>query len=295
MATITERPASKAPGFAMLAIAALSGFAGLISFATSVTTETPAGALGAIVAWAFGVICLAGLVVLKPNEALVLVFFGRYVGTVRDAGFHWVNPLAKPQSSKISLRMHNFDSAKVKVNDRNGNPVEIAAVVVWRVIDSARATFDVEDYGEFVRVQSETAVRHLATSYPYDTDEPGALSLSGTVDEVSQTLQNELANRLAAAGVEVIEARLSHLAYSQEIAAVMLRRQQAAAVVAARALMVEGAVGMVDLALRRLERDQIVHLDEPAKAAMVANLLVVLTSEQAASPVLNAGTSAGIR
>jgi regulator of protease activity HflC (stomatin/prohibitin superfamily) len=292
MATVTERAATRASGFGMLGLGLLSGVAGLLILGVSATQENPWGVGLAIALWIATVIFLAGLVVIQPNEAIVLVFFGRYTGTVRTDGFHWVNPLAKPQSKKISLRMHNFDSAKVKVNDRNGNPVEIAAVVVWRVIDTARASFDVEDYEEFVRVQSETAVRHLATSYPYDTDQEGALSLSGTVDEVSQTLQTELADRLSAAGVEVIEARLSHLAYSQEIAAAMLRRQQAAAVVAARALMVEGAVGMVDLALRRLEDEGVVQLDEAAKANMVANLLVVLTSEQAASPVLNT-TSGG--
>lgn len=293
MPSVREREAVRLSGFAMLGLGVAFGLGGLAVFTVSVSKEAPVGIGVAILAWLVAVVCLAGLVVIRPNEAIVLVFFGRYSGTVRTAGFHWVNPLAKPQSSKISLRMHNFDSAKVKVNDRNGNPVEIAAVVVWRVIDSARATFDVEDYEEFVRVQSETAVRHLATSYPYDTDEPGMLSLSGAVDEVSQSLQTELADRLIAAGVEVIEARLSHLAYAQEIAAAMLRRQQAAAVVAARAQMVEGAVGMVDLALRRLEGDGIVSLDEPAKAAMVANLLVVLTSEQAAAPVLNTGTGPG--
>ncbi|MFP5224443.1 MAG: SPFH domain-containing protein [Actinomycetota bacterium] len=292
MATVTERAATRASGFGMLGLGIITGLLGLAVFGIAATQESPLGMGTAIILGIVALVCLAGLVVIQPNEAIVLVFFGRYTGTVRTDGFHWVNPLAKPQSSKISLRMHNFDSAKVKVNDRNGNPVEIAAVVVWRVIDTARATFDVEDYEEFVRVQSETAVRHLATSYPYDSDQPGALSLSGTVDEVSQTLQTELADRLAAAGVEVIEARLSHLAYSQEIAAAMLRRQQAAAVVAARAQMVDGAVGMVDLALRRLEEEGVVQLDEQAKANMVANLLVVLTSEQAAAPVLNT-TSGG--
>lgn len=291
MAAITERNAGRVSGFAMLGLALVGAVAGVGLFAVSAQTETPLIAVAGVLSWVAAVVCLSGLIVVQPNEAYVLVFFGRYAGTVRTDGFHWVNPLAKPQSSRISLRMHNFDSARVKVNDLNGSPVEIAAVVVWRVIDTAHASFDVQDYREFVRVQSETAVRHLATTYPYDSSEPGALSLSGTVDEVSQSLQTELAKRLASAGLEVIEARLSHLAYAPEIAAAMLRRQQAAAVVAARQLMVEGAVGMVDLALRRLTDEGIVQLDERAKATMVTNLLVVLTSEQAAAPVVNAGVS----
>jgi regulator of protease activity HflC (stomatin/prohibitin superfamily) len=182
----------------------------------------------------------------------------------------------------------NFDSARVKVNDLNGNPVEIAAVVVWRVTDTASAVFDVQNYHEYVRVQSETAVRHLATSYPYDSQEENGLSLSGTVDEVSGALQVELSERLKAAGVEVIEARLSHLAYAPEIAAVMLRRQQAAAVVAARQQMVAGAVGMVELALQELERGGTVQLDPTQKSRLVSNLLVVLTSEQSTTPIVNA-------
>lgn len=296
----SERPALRINGFLMLFVI-LPAIAVLILYALSnvITMESGFGGeefaepnegaiLLVIMGGIIGLISLFGFTVLQPNESQVLIFFGTYVGTIRTPGFHWVNPFAKPQSKRVSLRMHNFDSAKVKVNDRNGNPVEIAAVVVWRVIDTATAVFDVQNYNEFVRVQSETAVRHLATSYPYDTDVEGALSLSGTVDQVSQALQDELSDRLTQAGVQVIEARLSHLAYAPEIAAAMLRRQQAAAVVSARKQMVEGAVGMVDLALQRLSSDGIVELDPDRKAQLVSNLLVVLTSEQGASPIVNA-------
>jgi hypothetical protein len=296
-----ERPAFRINGFTMLfiilpAIAILAIYA-----ATNIVRQpidlvepgvSPDVSVGAIVlvivAGLFLLIALGGFTVLQPNEGQVLVFFGRYVGTVNAPGFHWVNPFAKPQSKRVSLRMNNFDSAKVKVNDKNGNPVEIAAVVVWRVIDTATAVFDVQNYHEYVRVQSETAVRHLATTYPYDSQDPETLSLSGTVDEVSAALQSELADRLRTAGVEVIEARLSHLAYAPEIAAVMLRRQQASAVVAARGQMVAGAVGMVELALKELDRGGMVQLDPLQKARLVSNLLVVLTSEQTATPIVSA-------
>jgi len=298
-----ERPAFRINGFLMLfiilpaiAILAIWAAANIVDTKTFTdgsvgfdSSEVSGGAIAiVIVAGLFLLIALGGFTVLQPNEAQVLVFFGRYVGTVRLPGFHWVNPFAKAQSKRVSLRMTNFDSAKVKVNDKNGNPVEIAAVVVWRVTDTATAVFDVQNYHEYVRVQSETAVRHLATSYPYDSQDPETLSLSGTVDEVSRALQSELADRLLTAGVEVIEARLSHLAYASEIAAVMLRRQQASAVVAARQQMVAGAVGMVELALDELDRGNKVHLDADQKARLVSNLLVVLTSEQSATPIVNA-------
>jgi regulator of protease activity HflC (stomatin/prohibitin superfamily) len=192
---------------------------------------------------------------------------------------------------KVSLRVRNFDTQKAKVNDRRGNPVEIAAVVVWKVVDTARAVFDVDDFEGFVAVQSETAVRHLATQYPYDSyEEHEAISLSGDVDAVSRTLQGELQERLGVAGVEVVETRLSHLSYAPEIANAMLRRQQATAIVAARQKMVEGAVGMVEMALQRLAEERVVELDEERKAAMISNLLVVLTGEQVAAPVLNVGS-----
>jgi len=232
--------------------------------------------------------CCAGFTVVNPNEARVVLLFGRYKGSLKEPGFWWVNPLTSRR--KVSLRIRNFESSKLKVNDHDGNPVEIAAVVVWRVIDSAEAIFNVDDYEQFVHVQSESAVRNLATSYPYDAHEPGQLSLRLSAGEISDRMKREIQDRLAKAGIEVIEARISHLAYAPEIANAMLRRQQASAVIAARQKIVEGAVGMVEMALESLSRKQVVVLDEERKAAMVSNLLVVLCSEQNAQPVVNAGT-----
>src|SRR5512143_29942 len=234
------------------------------------------------------VLALAGLFTVQPNQAVVLVFFGTYVGTVRDAGWWWTNPFNLKK--RISLRVRSLNGHTIKVNDRAGNPVEIAAVVVWKVRDTAQATFDVEDYEAFVSVQSETAVRHLASEYPYDAEDHDGLSLRGSTDKVSATLREELQERLRPAGVDVIEARLSHLAYAPEIAGAMLQRQQAAAIIAARQRIVEGAVGMVEMALDRLASNHVIDLDEERKAAMVSNLLVVLCGERAATPVLNAGT-----
>ncbi len=254
------------------------------------TVWTLVGIGGAVLIEAFAAFVALGLFVVQPNQARVLILFGRYIGTVRTDGWFWANPFTVGERRKVSLRIRNFDTQKVKVNDHRGNPVEIAAVVVWRVVDTARAIFDVDDFEEFVAVQSETAVRHLATLYPYDSYEEQALSLSGNVDEVSEALQAELHQRLGRAGVEVVETRLSHLSYAPEIAGAMLRRQQASAIVAARQKMVEGAVGMVDMALQMLAREHIVELDEERKAAMISNLLVVLTGEQAAQPIVNAGS-----
>ena len=234
------------------------------------------------------VLVLTGLFTVQPNQAVVLVFFGTYVGTVRDAGWWWTNPFNLKR--RISLRVRSLNGHTIKVNDRAGNPVEIAAVVVWKVRDSAQATFDVEDYEAFVAVQSETAVRHLASEYPYDAEDHDGLSLRGSTDKVSGTLREELQERLKQAGVDVIEARLSHLAYAPEIAGAMLQRQQAAAIIAARQRIVDGAVGMVEMALDRLKRNQVIELDDDRRAAMVSNLLVVLCGERAAAPVLNTGT-----
>lgn len=230
----------------------------------------------------------AGLFTVQPNQAVVLTLFGTYVGSVRDSGWWWTNPFNTKR--RISLRVRSLNGQAIKVNDHTGNPVEIAAVVVWKVRDTAMASFDVEDFESFVSVQSETAVRHLATEYPYDTEDPDAISLRGSTDRVSQFLRSELQARLQTAGVEVVEARLSHLAYAPEIAGAMLQRQQAAAIIAARQRIVEGAVGMVEMALERLARNKVIELDEERKAAMVSNLLVVLCGERAATPVLNAGT-----
>jgi len=233
-------------------------------------------------------ISLNGFFTVQPNQAEVIILLGQYVGSVHDAGWWWTNPIASKK--KLSLRVRSLNGDKLKVNDKDGNPVEIAAVVVWRVRDSAQAVFDVDTYEQFVAVQSETAVRHLASQFTYDAHDEETISLRGNMDQISEALRAELQVRLDKAGVEILESRLSHLAYGAEIASAMLRRQQAGAVVAARTRIVEGAVGMVEMALERLSQKNIVHLDEEKKAAMVSNLLVVLCGEQAASPVINAGT-----
>jgi regulator of protease activity HflC (stomatin/prohibitin superfamily) len=230
-----------------------------------------------------------GLFVVSPNEGKVIQFLGRYVGTAREAGFWWTNPLAFPRRH-VSLRVRNFESSKLKVNDHDGNPIEIAAIVVWRVTDTAEAVFQVDDYANYVKVQTEAAVRNLATTYAYDSHVDDKLSLRTSSDEITERLRTEVQDRLAKAGIEVIEARISHLAYAPEIAQAMLRRQQASAVVAARQRIVEGAVGMVEMALEELSKRSVVELDEERKAAMVSNLLVVLCSEQNTQPVVNTGT-----
>ncbi len=231
---------------------------------------------------------LFGFFTLQPNISAVLLLFGEYKGTTKDTGFRWANPFYTKK--KVSLRAHNLNGDRLKVNDKGGNPIEIAVVVVWRVRDTAEACFDVEDYVEYVNVQSESAVRHLATKYPYDSGENDELSLRGSIDEVSADLQQELSERLIKAGVLVDEARISHLAYAPEIAGAMLQRQQAQAIVDARRLIVDGAVGMVEMALAKLENHKTLNLDEERKAAMVSNLLVVLCGEKAAHPVVNAGS-----
>jgi len=231
---------------------------------------------------------LNGFFTVQPNQAEVLVLLGSYKGSVREPGWWWTNPIMSKK--RISLRVRSLNGEKTKVNDKDGNPVEIAAVIMWRVHDSAQATFDVDTYEQFVAVQSETAVRHLASQYPYDGHDDETVSLRGNMDLIAETLRQELTVRLDKAGVEVLESRLSHLAYGQEIAGAMLRRQQAGAIVAARRRIVDGAVGMVEMALERLAERNTVQLDEERKAAMVSNLLVVLCGEQAASPVINAGT-----
>jgi hypothetical protein len=244
---------------------------------------------------AFGVIALgvagslvaAGFIVIEPNGSKVLLLFGSYRGTVKESGFQWVNPFMTKRG--VSLRARTLNGEKLKVNDLAGNPVEIAAIIVWRVRDTFRASFDVENYAQYVAMQSETAVRHLASVYPYDAED-NATSLRRNVDEVSSSLTKELQERLQRAGIEVLETRLSHLAYAPEIAGAMLRRQQAAAIIAARQRIVEGAVGMVEMALDRLEQYGKLELDSERKAAMTSNLLVVLCSEHAAQPVLNTGT-----
>ena len=245
------------------------------------------GLLCIVTVIAIGVL-LAGVFVVNPNEGRVLQFFGRYVGTARDQGLRWANPLYTKR--RISLRVRNFETERSKVNDTDGNPIEMAAVVVWKVVDTAEATFEVDDYVNYVHVQSESAVRNLATRYPYDTEEEGQISLRGNTEEIAGQLQTEIQGRLHKAGVEVLEARITHLAYAPEIASAMLQRQQAGAIIAARSRIVEGAVSMVEMALESLSSRQIIELDEERKAAMVSNLLVVLCGDKATQPVVNTGT-----
>jgi regulator of protease activity HflC (stomatin/prohibitin superfamily) len=230
----------------------------------------------------------AGVFIVNPNEAKVLTLFGRYSGSVKTDGFHWANPLLTKR--RLSLRIRNFEGSQIKVNDRDGNPVEIAAVVVWRVVETAEASFEVDDYQHYVQVQSEAALRNLATQYPYDTHEDHEMSLRGNTLEVAEKLKVEVQERLAKAGVEVLEARFNHLAYAPEIASAMLQRQQAGAIIAARQRIVEGAVGMVESALDLLSERSIVELDNERKAAMVSNLLVVLCGDRSTQPIVNTGT-----
>ena len=242
---------------------------------------------GLLVAVTF-LVLVAGFFVVQLNQASVITLFGRYVGTERRNGFYWTNPFTTRK--KLSLRIRNFSSQQLKVNDAGGSPIEIAAVVVWRVVDTARANFDVENYEEFVHIQAETALRHLAFQYGYDDHQDHQFSLRGNPDEVAAALVTELGSRLEHAGVEILEARLSHLAYAPEIAGAMLQRQQAGAILAARQIIVQDAVGMVEMALAQLSERNIVELDEERKAQMVSNLLVVLTSERGTQPVVNAGS-----
>jgi len=266
-------------------VLALLGGVALIIFSGS-----DGGALAGVVLLVAAGLVAPGLTVVQPNEGKVLILFGRYTGTIRRPGLSWVNPLTAFFRTSVSLRVRNFQTERSKVNDATGSPIMIAAVIVWKVVDTGRAMFDVEEFEHFVVVQSETAVRHLASQYPYDDFEEGAASLRGNADEVSRTLHSELQERLAGAGIEVLETRLTHLAYAPEIAEAMLRRQQAAAIVAARKTIVAGAVGLVDMALERISEERIVDLDEERKAAMVSNLMVVLTGDRSPTPVINAGT-----
>jgi len=288
MNTVTEFQAKKMGGFPALGILLLMIVVDIISVVIGIWTEEPAMLLVIIplfIVWFFWMI---GLFIVHPNEARVLVLFGKYIGTVRDTGFWWANPFTVKH--KVSLRIRNFNSEKIKVNDLHGNPIEIAAVVVWHVTDSSRALFDVDNYEQFVAIQAETAIRTLATEYPYDAQDGERSSLRGNQQEIADALKVQLQTRLEVAGVQVLESRLSHLAYAAEIAQAMLRRQQAQAIIAARKLIVEGAVGMVDQALKSLAEQHIVTLDEEKKATMVNNLLVALVSESQAQPVINTGS-----
>ena len=268
----------------LLAVAAISIW-GLVRGARF---QDAAEIITSVIVLVLDALCVAGWTVVNPNEASVVTLFGVYKGSIKEPGFWWLNPLTTRK--KLSLRVRNFESGRLKVNDLDGNPVEIAAVVVWRIVETFEAVFNVNDYEHFVHVQSEAAVRILATSYPYDTHEENRLCLRLSVGEVTERLRTEIQNRLEKAGIEVIEARISHLAYAAEIAGAMLRRQQAGAVIAARQKIVEGAVGMVEMALEEISRKHVVELDEERKATMVSNLLVVLCSERGVEPVVNTGT-----
>lgn len=270
--------------FAMIVVGALC----LYLLVSAAVTASGWGIAACVVVLSLDSFSFAGLTVVNPNQARVILLFGRYQGTLKEAGFWFVNPLTARR--KVSLRIRNFETSRLKVNDLDGNPIEIAAVVVWRVVETAEAIFNVDDYEQFVHVQSEAAVRNLATSYPYDAHEPGQLSLRMYAGEINERLKAEVQDRLAKAGIETIEARISHLAYAPEIANAMLRRQQASAIIAARQKIVEGAVGMVEMALELLSQKHVVDLDEERKASMVSNLLVVLCGDQNAQPVVNAGT-----
>lgn len=282
---MTEKELSSASGYLQLGI-------GLIMMIAGGGIASMASVLGILI-FLIGAILLKGLVVVNPNEAVVTMFFGDYMGTMKQGGLRWVNPLFGRK--KISLRARNLNGQKLKVNDKLGNPIEIAAVVVWRVGDTAKASFEVDDYNKYVEIQSEAAVRHLAGIYAYDSMEDEDLNVQEVTlrdgsGKINEMLEAELTERLSRAGIDVLESRISHLAYAPEIAGAMLQRQQASAVVAARRQIVNGAVGMVDMALSMLSEKGIVDLDEERKAAMVSNLLVVLCGERGATPILNAGT-----
>jgi regulator of protease activity HflC (stomatin/prohibitin superfamily) len=269
----------------LLAAVVVAASVGLVLAAREAMVE---GILLSSLVIAIACACFAGLTVVNPNQAKVVTLFGVYKGSIKVPGLWWVNPFTTRR--RLSLRVRNFESGKLKVNDHDGNPIEIAAVVVWRIVETFEAVFNVDDYEHFVHVQTEAAVRILATTYAYDSHEDGQLSLRSSVGEISDRLRHEVHERLAKAGIEVIEARISHLAYAPEIAGAMLRRQQATAVIAARQKIVEGAVGMVEMALDEISRKGVVQLDEERKAAMVSNLLVVLCSERGVEPVVNTGT-----
>ena len=276
------------PGILMIVVLlGLSVFTGW-----QLTEAALARSVWTAVVWALAVALVAvlwgGFFVVQPNYAQVLQLFGRYMGTAKDAGLWWANPFYTKR--RLSLRVRNFETAKLKVNDHSSNPIEIAAVVVWQVVDTAEAVFEVDDYDNYVHVQSESALRGLANQYPYDAHEEGQMALASHTAEIAEKLKGEIQERLAKAGVRVLEARISHLAYAPEIASVMLRRQQASAIIAARRKIVDGAVGMVEQALAQLSDKHIVNLDEERKAAMVSNLLVVLCSEQGTQPVVNTGS-----
>lgn len=288
---VTERPAWAINGFVAALLSLVLVVGGVLSVVAPLVFGVGgpvAGVVAGVVLLLAGLVVATSLTVVQPGETKVLQFFGRYLGTNRRTGLTMVVPLTTKR--RVSVRVNNFETNALKVNDADGNPVEVAAIVVWQVADTAKASFSVESYDSFVRVQSEAAVRHVATSHPYDDHGGAATTLRGSTDVVSAELAAEVAARVAVAGIEIVEVRISHLAYAPEIAQAMLQRQQAGAVVAARAQIVEGAVGMVEAAIARLESEDFVELDDERKASMVSNLLVVLCGEQHAQPVINAGS-----
>jgi regulator of protease activity HflC (stomatin/prohibitin superfamily) len=280
-----ETVASTTSGYPMLVVLPVTVVTGITGAA--LLSGIAIKILSLIVA-ILALICLAGFYMVAPNEGRVLQLFGQYVGTDRALGLRWANPFYTKQ--RVSLRIRNFESGQLKVNDSSGNPIEIAAVVVWRVVDTAEAVFEVDDYEDYVAIQSEAAIRNMATSYPYDDHEGQSITLRGSANEIGDILKDEVQERLGKAGVEVLEARISHLAYAPEIASAMLQRQQASAIVAARSKIVEGAVSMVEAALDQLTEREIIELDPQSRASMVSNLLVILCSDRAAQPVVNSGT-----
>jgi SPFH domain/Band 7 family protein len=285
---IREKALAAPSGWAAVFLLIAAAAATVWLLITGIRDRQAVWIISALVALAVEAVLAAGLFVVNPNEAKVLQLFGKYVGSAREPGLRFANPFYTKR--RVSLRVRNFESTRLKVNDLDGNPIEIAAVVVWKVVDTAEAIFEVDDYENYVHVQSESALRNMATSYPYDAHDDAQLSLRGHTQSIADHLRKEIQERLLKAGVEVIEARISHLAYSPEIAAAMLQRQQAGAIIAARQRIVDGAVGMVEMALDRLARNNVVELDEERKAAMVSNLLVVLCSERSTQPIVNAGT-----
>jgi regulator of protease activity HflC (stomatin/prohibitin superfamily) len=283
-----ENKRSVPSGYLMLIVLAVAQIGFAIAIYKSAVAFSTAGIISAAIATIVVAIFWAGFFMVHPNEARVLQLFGKYVGTVHESGLKWANPFFAKKS--ISTRVRNFESGQLKVNDSHGSPIEIAAVVVWKVFDTAEALFEVDDFEEFVQIQSESALRNLSTTFPYEPHEGEGVALRSHPAEIAQALRKEIQDRLETAGVTVIEARISHLAYAPEIANAMLRRQQASAIIAARKQLVAGAVGMVEMALDELKKGNIVELDEERKAAMVSNLLVVLCGEESAKPVLNAGS-----
>jgi regulator of protease activity HflC (stomatin/prohibitin superfamily) len=283
-----ENAKSSLPGIPVLLGVLLLALGALAIFIMSAANKQPAGLALGVLLGATALFIMAGLYKLEPNQSAVLSLFGKYVGTVKDNGLRWNNVFFTKK--KISLRIRNFESSRLKVNELDGSPIEIAAVIVWQVVDSAEAVFNVDDYESFVHIQSESALRAMASSYPYDQHEEGQIALRSHPQEISQHLQEQIAERLGRAGVDVIEARISHLAYAPEIAQAMLQRQQANAVIAARTRIVAGAVGMVEMALAELQKNDVVKLDEERKAQMVSNLLVVLCGERGTQPIVNTGS-----